>query len=259
MNMDKRRRNARPSKYRPRTEAQKQRRQQLWDARAEARKHRQTGDDEARWLARLAELETALRDHGHNGIHGRRHTRPLDTITDDAERFGVLKARVERLEALWSIDRRKRETRGKIIIGGALLAELIDAAITADRTLLTTVLDILDRRVDLARDRLTVRDLLGDAPLPLRRGGEVAEDLSTALQSMADDTPDFDALVQEAMAEDDDFRPSDIHEDYADLDPVWRNEAYGSPALTRPSRDTNSARDGSPEGATADAAGGPSG
>ena len=79
--------------------------------------------------------------------------------------------------------------------------------------------------MDLARDRLTVRDLLGDAPLPLRPGGEVAEDLSTALQSMADDTPDFDALVQEAMAEDDDFRPSDIDGDYAELDPVWRREA----------------------------------
>jgi hypothetical protein len=225
MNVDKRRRNARPSKYRLRTEAQKQRRQQLWDARAEDRKHRQTGDGEARLVARLAELETALRDHGYNGIHGRRHTRPLDSITDDAERFGVLKARVERLEALWAIDRRKRETRGKIIIGGALLAELIDAAMTGDRSLLTTVLDILDRRVDLARDRLTVRDLLGDAPLPLRPGGEVAEDLSTALQSMADDTPDFDALVQEAMAEEVDFRPSDIDADYADLDPVWRREA----------------------------------
>jgi len=225
MNMDKRRRNARPSKYRPRTEAQKQRRQALWEARAEARKTRQTGTDEARCLARLAELETALRDHGQSGIHGRRHSRPLDSITDDAERFGVLKARVERLEALWSIDRRKRETRGKIIIGGALLAELIDATVTGDRALLNTVLDILDRRVDLARDRLTVRDLLGDAPLPLRPRGEVAEDLTTALRTLADDTPDFDALVQEAMADEGDFRPSDIDPDYADLDPVWRREA----------------------------------
>jgi hypothetical protein len=223
--MDKRRRNARASRYKPRTEAQKRRRQELWEARAEARKDRRAGDDEARMLARMAELETALRDRGHNGIHGRRHSRPLDSIIDDSERFGVLKARVERLEALWSIDRRKRETRGKIIIGGALLAELIDATVTGDRALLATVLDILDRRVDLARDRLTVRDLLGDAPLSLRPGGDVAEDLSTALQSMSDDPPDFDALVQDAMAEDDDFRPSDIDADYADLDTVWRREA----------------------------------
>ena len=223
--MDKRRRNARASRYKPRTEAQKARRQALWEARADARKDRQAIDDEARLTARLAELETALRDHGQNGIHVRRHTRPLDTITDDAERFGVLKARVDRLEALWSIDRRKRETRGKIIIGGALLAELIDATITGDRALLTTVLDILDRRVDEARDRLTVRDLLGNAPLPLRAGGEVSEDLATALQGLAHDTPDFDALVHEAMAEEELFRPSDIDPDYADLDPIWRKEA----------------------------------
>ncbi len=223
--MDKRRRNARPSKYRPRTEAQKRRRQELWEARADARKARQAGDDEARLLARMAELETALRDHGHNGIHGRRHTRSLDSIVDDAERFGVLKARVERLEALWSVDRRKRETRGKIIIGGALLAELIDATLAGDRQLLATVLDIIDRRVDQARDRLTVRDLLGDAPLSLRPGGDVAEDLATALRTLADDTPDFDALVQEAMADEGDFRPSDIDPDYADLDAVWRREA----------------------------------
>src|SRR5271156_5662461 len=131
--VDKRRRNARPSKYRRRTEAQKQRRKELWAAKADDRKARQTVDDEGRLLARLAELETAMRDLGRTGVHGRRHTRPLESITDDAERFSVLKARVERLEALWSIDRRKRETRGKIIIGGALLVELIDASAEGDR------------------------------------------------------------------------------------------------------------------------------
>jgi hypothetical protein len=218
--MDKRRRNARPSKYRPRTEAQKQRRQALWDARTEARRARQTGDDEARLTVRLAELETALRDHGRSGIHGRRHSRPLDAITDDAERFGVLKARVERLEALWSIDRRKRETRGKIIIGGALLAELVDASAAGDRTLLTALLDVLDRRVGEARDRLTVRELLGNAPLPLRPGGALGEDLQDVLRTMGEGEPDFDSLVQDAMAEEGDFHPSDI-----DLDPVWRKEA----------------------------------
>src|ERR1700679_1481421 len=114
---DKRRRNARASRYRPRTEAQKAARRILWEARAEDRKVRATQDETSRLLARLAELETALRDMGRGGVHGRRHTRPLEDITDDAERFGVLKARVERLEALWSVDRRKRETRGKIIIG----------------------------------------------------------------------------------------------------------------------------------------------
>ena len=222
MVMDKRRRNARPSKYRPRTEAKKARRKDLWVARAETRKVRQTVDEEARLTARLAELETALRDQGRSGVHGRRHTRPLDEITDDAERFGVLKARVERLEALWAIDRRRRETRGKIIIGGALLAEVIEAVAAGETETLTSLLDVLNRRVETPKDRLTVRDLLGGAPLPLRPGGDLDDGLDEAAAKALRETPDFDAMVQEAMAEESDFRPSEIDADYADLDAEWR-------------------------------------
>src|SRR5271154_1283690 len=187
---DKRRRNARPSKYSPRTEAQKARRRDLWVARADERRQHQTFDGESALLARLAELETALRDEGRQGIHARRHSRPLDSITDDAERFAVLKARVERLEALWSIDRRRRETRGKIIIGGALLAELIDAANAGDQALIATVLDVLDRRVDAVRDRLTVRELLGGVPLPLRPSGSLEESPEDALRQASEKAPD---------------------------------------------------------------------
>jgi hypothetical protein len=218
---DKRRRNARPSKYTPRTDAQKARRRDLWVARADERRQRQTIDGESALLARLAELETALRDEGRRGIHARRHSRPLDSITDDAERFAVLKARVERLEALWSIDRRRRETRGKIIIGGAVLAELIDAADAGDQTLIATVLDVLDRRVDAVRDRLTVRELLGGAPLPLRPGGALEETAEDALRQASDEAPDFDAMAQTAMAEEPLFQPSNIDSDYAELDGDW--------------------------------------
>ena len=220
--VDKRRRNARPSKYRPRTEAQKEHRRDLWETRAEERKARRQGDTEADLVARYDELETALRDRGQTGVHGRRHSRPLDEITDDAERFAVLKARVERLEALWSINRRKRETRGKIILGGALLAELIDAVQAGDRELLTSTLDILDRRVSDLRDRLTLKDLLGDAPLPLRPGGNLGDALDEALVAAGQDAPDFDALVQSAMAEEAEFRPSEVDLDYADLDATWQ-------------------------------------
>ena len=219
--IDKRRRNARPSKYRPRTPAQKARRRDLWAARADERRARQTLDGEATLLARLAELETALRDDGRNGVHARRHSQPLESITDDAERFAVLKARVERLEALWSIDRRKRETRGKIIIGGALLAELIDAANAGDQSLIATVLDVLDRRVEAIRDRLTVRELLGGAPLPLRPGGSLEEAAEEALRQASEAAPDFDAMVQTAMAEEPLLQPSDVNSDYADLDGEW--------------------------------------
>ena len=179
---DKRRRNARPSKYRPRSEAQKARRKALWAAQLDDRLARHRQDGEAALRARLVELDDALRDHGRTGVHGRRHVRPLDDIADDAERLAVLKARVERLEALWSLDRRKRETRGKIIIGGALLAELIDAADAGEPQLLAALIDVLDRRVEAVRDRLTVRDLLGGAALPLRPGGPLDEALPQALE-----------------------------------------------------------------------------
>jgi hypothetical protein len=219
---DKRRRNTRPSRYRPRTDAQKQRRRELWEARADERKTRRTVDAEAELRERLAELETALRDLGQAGVHGRRHARPLEEIEDDAQRFVVLKARVERLEALWAINRRKRETRGKIIIGGAMLAELIDGVAAGDSTFLAALLDVLDRRVEAVRDRLTVKELLGNAALPLRPGGHVLEPLDVALAGAFDDAPDFDALAHSAMAEETLLRPLDIDADYADVDADWR-------------------------------------
>jgi hypothetical protein len=223
--LDKRRRNARPSKYRPRTEAQKQQRRDLWEARSDERKVRRAETEEERLMARLAALETALRDVGQEGVHRRRHSRPLDDITDDAERFTVLKARVERLEALWSIDRRRRETRGKIIIGGALLAELVDATAAGDTGFLASLLDILDRRVEAARDRLTVRELLGGAPLPLRSGEKTGDGYDTGPGSVFRHAPDFDAMVQSAMAEETLIQPSEIDTDDADLDPEWRVHA----------------------------------
>lgn len=221
--VDKRRRNARRSKYRPRTEAQKQRRKELWAAREADRKAGRRLSEEEALTLRLEELETALRDQGHVGIHNRRHVTPLDEMEDDVQRFAVLKARVERLEALWAINQRKRETRGKIIIGGALLAEAADFEVEDRDALLERLVDILDRRVDRVRDRLTVRELLGNAPLPLRPGGDLDEDAETALAAAGEVLPDFDAMAQAALAEDDDdnLNPGEIDPDYADLDGVW--------------------------------------
>ena len=222
---DKRRRNARPSKYRPRTDAQKKRRRELWEARVEDRQARAQIDLEADLRARYDALEVALRDRGEGGIHRRRHSVALDDIADDAKRLAVLKARVERLEALWQINRRKRETRGKIIIGGALLAELIDATAAGDTGFLAALLDVLDRRVELARDRLTVRELLGDAPLPVTLGQAPDEVAADEPGSVFQDGPDFDLMVQSAMAEEVILHPSQIDPDYADLDPVWARRA----------------------------------
>jgi hypothetical protein len=221
--VDKRRRNARRSKYRPRTDAQKQRRKELWAAREADRKAGRRLSEEEALTLRLEELEAALRDQGHVGIHNRRHVTPLDEIEDDVQRFAVLKARVERLEALWAINQRKRETRGKIIIGGALLAEAADFEVEDRDALLERLVDILDRRVERVRDRLTVRELLGNAPLPLRPGGDLDEDAETALAAAGEVLPDFDAMAQAALADDDDdgLNPGKIDPDYADLDGVW--------------------------------------
>ncbi|MBV9994942.1 MAG: hypothetical protein JO127_06995 [Caulobacteraceae bacterium] len=222
--VDKRRRNSRPSKYRPRSEAQKQRRRELWEARAQARQLTTRQCEEAALRARLDELEAAMRDVGRVGVHNRRHTIPLDEI-DDEQRFHVLKARVERLEALWSIGQRKRETRGKIIIGGALLAEAADEMMIEGRSeLLERLVDIIDRRVDHVRDRLTVRELLGDAPLPLRPGGALDEGPEEALAATGESLPDFDAMAESALADahGEDLVPSEIDPDYADLDASWR-------------------------------------
>jgi hypothetical protein len=222
---DKRRRNARPSKYRPRTDAQKRRRREQWEARVEDRKARTQLDLEADLRARYDALETALRDRGEDGVHRRRHSTALDDITDDARRLAVLKARVERLESLWQINRRKRETRGKIIIGGALLAELIEATAAGDTGFLAALLDVLDRRVELARDRLTVRELLGDAPLPVSFGLKASDDAQNGPAAVLQDGPDFDVMVQSAMAEEPLLHPSQNGPDDADLDPIWERRA----------------------------------
>lgn len=221
---EKRKRNTRRSKYRPRTEAQKQRRKELWAAREEERKLGRRLSEEDLLRDRLNELEQALRDQGQTGVHAKRHTKPLEDIADDAQRFAVLKARVERLEALWAVNQRKRETRGKIIIGGALLAEVADFFTEDREDLLERLVDLLDRRVDRVRDRLTVRELLGNIPLPLRQGGDLEEGVEAALQAAGDDLPDFDAMAESAMADDqdDELRPSEIDPDYADLDDSWR-------------------------------------
>lgn len=222
--VDKRRRNARPSKYKPRSPAQLARKRELWAARSHDRDRAKRVDEEAALTERLAELETALREAGQDGVHKQRHVTPLEDIADDAKRFHVLKARVERLEALWSINKRRRETRGKIIIGGALLAEAGDAHFAGDDELLALLVDILDRRVERVRDRLTVRELLGNVPLPLRPGGDPDEDAESALQAAGERLPDFDLMAETALAQEnpDALAPSDLDPDYADRDQAWR-------------------------------------
>jgi hypothetical protein len=143
----------------------------------------------------------------------------LDAMDDPQRRFDVLKARVERWEAQWSIAFRKRDTRAKIIIGGAVLAEL--ASIVADDpapspSLSSIITALLDRRVLTVRDRLAIRELLGDGALALRPGGDVGEDLQTALKKAGETLRLFDpdGLLHTAAGDD-----TDVDEDGADQTP----------------------------------------
>jgi hypothetical protein len=188
----KRHRPKRPKVAKPRTEAQKLRRKELWVAREADR--RQAA--EACCLARYDELTLEMARHGQTiGTLAD----ALD-ITDPERRFGVIKARVERWDALWSITLRKRDTRGKIVLGGALLAGLahLDETDEADREFRRRLVEVLNQRVLRIRDRLLVRDLVttatrSETALPLRPGGALSEGLEDALAATGEGFTSFDA------------------------------------------------------------------
>jgi hypothetical protein len=188
----KRPRPSRPKATKPRTEAQKKRRRELWVAREADRQ----AEAETRCLARYEELKLEMARHGQ--IIG--SLADALAIEDPGHRFEVVKARVERWDALWSITIRKRDTRGKIVIGGALLAELagLDLEDERDAAFHQRLVDLLDRRVLRVRDRLLVRDLFSGAtqaqtPLPLRPGGKLDEQLAEALEAVGEDFSSYDA------------------------------------------------------------------
>lgn len=160
-----------------------------------AKSRRPAETDQAR-ARRLRNLAVRLADREHRAevalaaLNGalprtRAHVTPLDAIEDEAQRLQVWKARVERLEALLDTTERKRETRAKIVLGGALLAEATESQEAA--ALMARVLEILDRRVARPRDRLALVETLGLAiePLPRRPAGTL---------------PDFDALAKARLA-----------------------------------------------------------
>jgi len=167
-----------------RSEAQKQRRRDLWLARADDRMN-------AEKVALLERYEDLKRSMARVGLKIGT-LKDIDAKLDDpVGRFEMLRARVERWDALWSITMRKRETRGKIIIGGALLAALadLDPADTVAQAHRAWLFSLLDERVLRVRDRSVVRELLTDAdgeapPLPLRPGGPMDESIEDALAAL---------------------------------------------------------------------------
>jgi hypothetical protein len=173
----------------PRTEAQKLRRKELWLARAgdrrvlEERALTQRYDELKAAMAKLGVRIGTIED-----LAGR--------IADPIRRFEVLKARVERWEALWVITLRKRMTRGKIVIGGAVLAELGELVMEdpSDQAFLARVTALLDRRVPRVNDRVIIRGLLSGSgsssvTLPLRPGGSLDEPIEEALAALGERPP----------------------------------------------------------------------
>jgi hypothetical protein len=127
------------SAYRPRSAAQKQRRLELKVIRADERYR-------ARYQALKAEM--AASGHAIGTI------RDLDEMfaNDPRRRYEVLKARVDRWDALWSITKRKRETRAEIVLGGAVLAELHSPTLSDE--LMNAIMDALSAHQALSRQAL---------------------------------------------------------------------------------------------------------
>ena len=183
---------AEKQRSKPRTEAQKRRRAELRLARADD----QRAVEERAILTRYDELKAAMKRAGLRIGPISDVARKLD---DPIARFEMLKARVERWDALWSMTLRKRETRGKIIIGGAVLARLADMIQSdqTDRDFLAGVVTLLDERVPRVRDRLVVRELLNatdidEVALPLRPGGPLNETLEQALAALGETLSAFE-------------------------------------------------------------------
>ena len=127
---------------------------------------------------------------------------PADHETDAQldRRASVIRARMERLDALARKALRRRSTRSRIILGGSILAEIRDNP--DDTAFRDRIVAILEERVYLARDRDDLRVILGlplsDELSPASRDGvtvpdfENLSDLAARVsKSVADDDPDF--------------------------------------------------------------------
>lgn len=124
----------------------------------------------------------------------------LENIADIEKAKAVAQARQERAEALARKGMRRRATRARIIIGGAILAELRENP--SDRAFADRIVAILDDRVFRDQDRDDLRHLL-NVPVPEIVASEAGAPLSS-------DLPDFASL--EALA-------TKIPRSVADLDP----------------------------------------
>ena len=177
------------------SQARNQRRRELWAARADDRRADRQALEERELLRRYQELKGAM---GRVGLRIGSLADIAKKLDDPEARFDALKARVERWDALWNITLRKRATRGKIIIGGAVLAQIADLVMSdqAGQDFVKSIVALLDQRVPRVRDRLVIRELLGGeqakVALPLRQGGPLNEPLEDALAAIGEGLSTFE-------------------------------------------------------------------
>lgn len=110
----------------------------------------------------------------------------LENIAEIERRLAVREAREQRLEALAAKGLRRRATRSRIILGGAILAELRDNP--DDRAFLERIVAILDDRVSRDRDRSDLRELLS-VPVP-----SVAK--KADIEGEENELPDFASMAE---------------------------------------------------------------
>ncbi len=126
----------------------------------------------------------------------------LEPIAEIERRIAINEARADRLEALARKGRRRRATRSRIILGGAIIAEIRDNP--DDTAFLQRIVSLLDDRVSRGRDRDDLRELL-DLPLPIAPSENTAPSPSAEL-------PDFDAMAETVMR---------VPRSIADTDPAF--------------------------------------
>jgi len=112
----------------------------------------------------------------------------LESIAVIEKRAAVKEARSKRLDALAAKLLRRRATRSKIVLGGAILAELREHP--EDAALLNRIVAILDDRVSRGRDRDDLRELLL-FPIPANPAPVASSYAGLTL-------PDFDAVSDAA-------------------------------------------------------------
>src|SRR5262245_37386360 len=125
----------------------------------------------------------------------------LQNIEELEKRLAVLQAHEERRDRLDALRARKRETRCKIIVGAALLAEIREKR---HKELLNLLVTILETRVDRVRDRRDLHDYLG---LSVKE---------SELQEMGQETPNFDEMAADMLGDDGD-EDDEIDAEYADV------------------------------------------